>query len=120
MNYKLINPEYLNSIAGDDSEMIAEIVGMFKTQSAEIFEEMKVLHSKKEFVHLGMLAHKAKSSVAIVGMNELAAMLKTFELAAKEGKDTNLYESYITKFGEDTVAAVAELEDLVKNRIKNS
>ena len=120
MKYKLINPEYLDSIAGNDSEMIAEIVGMFKTQSEEIFEEMKLLYSKNDYEHLGMLAHKAKSSVAIVGMNELAAMLKTFELSAKEGKYINLYDSYISKFGEDTKAAVTELEDLVKNRINKS
>jgi HPt (histidine-containing phosphotransfer) domain-containing protein len=120
MNYKFINTEYLDSIAGDDPQIIEEIVNMFKDQSAEIFEEMKVLHSKKDYMMLGMLAHKAKSSVAIMGMNELAAMLKTFELSAKDGKDSELYESYITKFGTDTRAAISELEDLIINRLKKS
>ena len=46
---------------------------------------------------LGLLAHKAKSSVSIMGMNDLAIMLKTFELQAKEDKESGLYESYILR-----------------------
>jgi HPt (histidine-containing phosphotransfer) domain-containing protein len=120
MDYKLINPEYLHSVAGDDAQLIAEIVNMFKAQVPEIYSEMKSLYSRKDFTLLGMLAHKAKSSVAIMGMDELADMLKTFELSAKEGKETELYESFIEKFGKDTISAIAELDDLVSNRFKKS
>jgi HPt (histidine-containing phosphotransfer) domain-containing protein len=120
MDYKFINSEYLDSIAGDDPKIIPEIVDLFKDQAREIYEEMRSLYSKENFTLLGMLAHKAKSSVSIMGMTELAAILKTFELAAKEGRDKELYEIYINKFGEDTKAAIIELEDLVSNRLKKS
>jgi len=120
MDYRLINSDYLDSVAGNDPQIIAEIVTMFKDQVTEIFAEMKLLHSRKEFITLGLLAHKAKSSVAIMGMAELATMLKTFELSAKVEKDTELYEYYINKFGEDTKAAISELDDLVSNRLNNN
>ncbi|MBK9389925.1 MAG: Hpt domain-containing protein [Bacteroidetes bacterium] len=120
MDYRLINSDYLDSVAGDDPQIITEIVTMFKDQVVEIFAEMKLLYSRKEYNTLGMLAHKAKSSVAIMGMAELATMLKTFELSAKEGKDSELYESYINRFGDDTKIAISELEDLVSNRLKKS
>ena len=120
MNYKLINSDYLDSVSGGDPQFIAEIVSMFRDQVNEIFEEMKRLHARKDYLALGMMAHKAKSSVAIMGMTELASILKTFELSAKEGKDTELYESYINKFGEDTKNAVTELNDLVNNRLKKT
>jgi len=120
MDYKFINPAYLDSIAGDDPQIIAEIVTIFKDQASEMYTEMKSLHSKKDFTLLGMMAHKAKSSVAIMGMSELAAMLKTFEHSAKEGKETELYGSYIEKFGEDTISAITELDDLISNRLKKS
>lgn len=120
MDYKLINPVYLDSVAGDDPQIIAELVTMFKEQASEIYSEMKALYSRKEYAFLGMTAHKAKSSVAIMGMSDLADMLKTFELSAKEGKTTELYESYIEKYGEDTRLAIKELEDLVSNRLKHS
>jgi len=120
MDYKLINSDYLDSVAGGDPEIISEIVTMFKDQVTEMYEEMKSLHALKDFIMLGMLAHKAKSSVAIMGMNELAGMLKIFELSAKEGKDTELFEYYIKRFGEETKTAVAELDDLVSTRLKKS
>jgi HPt (histidine-containing phosphotransfer) domain-containing protein len=115
MDYKFINTDYLDSISGGDPEIIAEIVTLFKEQSAEISAEMSSLYSMKNFRLLGLLAHKAKSSVMIMGMDDLAVMLKTFELQAKEEKDSHLYESYITRFRSETTAAIAELEDLVNN-----
>jgi HPt (histidine-containing phosphotransfer) domain-containing protein len=117
MDYKFINTEYLDSVAGGDPEISRELVSMFKEQTIEIFNEMKSLFSAKNFILLGQLAHKAKSSVAIMGMNDLAIMLKTFELQAKEGKESQLYESYISRFKTETDAAVIELEDFLMNRI---
>lgn len=107
--------EYLDSVTGGDSEITREITVMFKEQSIEIYSEMKSLLLKKKYSLLGLLAHKAKSSVSIMGMNDLALMLKTFEYQAKEGKDIELYESYIERFNTETKAAFFELEDLVSN-----
>jgi HPt (histidine-containing phosphotransfer) domain-containing protein len=93
---------------------------MFREQSLEIYNEMKSLLASKNYNSLGLLAHKAKSSVAIMGMEEMAALLKTFELQAREGKEPQLYQSYIDKFKDDTGEAVKELEDLISKRQKSS
>lgn len=117
MDYKFINMEYLDSVAGGDTSIINEIVSMFKDQSIEIYNEMKSLHEAANYTSLGLLAHKAKSSVAIMGMKDLADMLKTFELQAKEGKEPELYKSYIDRFKDDTREAIKELDDLISNRL---
>jgi HPt (histidine-containing phosphotransfer) domain-containing protein len=119
MDYKFINTEYLDSVSGGDPEIICELVTLFREQSAEISEEMKSLLSSGSYKMLGLLAHKAKSSVSIMGMNDLAIMLKTFELQAREEKEPHLYESYITRFQSETKEALTELEDLV-NQLLNS
>ncbi len=116
MDYKFINTEYLDSVSGGDPEIVKEIVVMFKEQRIEIYNEMNLLLAEKNYTSLGLLAHKAKSSVAIMGMNELAQMLKTFELQAKEGKEPQLYDSYLKRFKTETEAAVIELEDLINKR----
>ncbi len=113
MDYKFINTEYLLSISGGDPEITRELVSMFREQSEEIYNEMKSKYSVGNFILLGQLAHKAKSSVAIMGMSDLAALLKTFELQAKEGIESELYESYISRFKSDTDAAVIELEEFL-------
>ena len=107
--------EYLDTVTGGDSEITQEIAVMFKEQSIEIYSEMKSLLLEKKYSLLGLLAHKAKASVAIMGMNDLALMLKTFEYQAKEAKEIELYESYIERFNTETKAAIFELENLVNN-----
>ncbi len=118
MDYKYINTEYLDSVSGGDNETFIEIVTLFKEQVVEFHDEMTSLLSRKDYHTLGLLAHKAKSSMAIMGMNDLALMLKTFELQAKEGKETEKYESYISRFRKDTEGAVKELDDLISKMQK--
>jgi HPt (histidine-containing phosphotransfer) domain-containing protein len=120
MDYKFINMEYLDSVSGGDPGIINEILVIFKEQSVEIYNEMKSHLALKNYTSLGLLAHKAKSSVAIMGMNELADMLKTFELQARDGKEPQLYESYTERFLSETQVAITELEDLINTRLKNN
>jgi HPt (histidine-containing phosphotransfer) domain-containing protein len=115
MDYKFINTEYLEMVAGGDNELLKELISMFRDQVAEFNAEMSLLFNDKNYQALGRLAHKAKSSVAIMGMDSLANMLKTFELQAAEGKNPEKYEAYISRFESETLGALEELDDLVKN-----
>ncbi len=116
MTYKFINTEYISSVAGGDKSVVAELVSMFGEQVAEFHNQMNDLLAAGKYELLGMLAHKAKSSVAIMGINDLAVMLKTFELQAKEGKEKEKYASYIERFRVETNEALKELNDYVANQ----
>ena len=120
MDYKFINTEYLDSVSGGDSDIICEIVKLFREQSGEILKEMKSLYESGNYKQLGLLAHKAKSSVLIMGMNELAMMLKTFELQARDEKEPQLYEAYIERFRAEIQAAIIELDDLVNKHLNRN
>jgi len=76
---------------------------------------MKIPSGIKELYFTGIGSPQSKSSVAIMGMNGLAEMLKTFELQAREGKEPPLYEHYLERFKSETEEAVRELEDLISN-----
>lgn len=112
--------EYLDSVSGGDTGIIIEIVAIFRDQAVEISDEMRSLLAAKNYKSLGLLAHKAKSSVAIMGMNDLATMLKTFELQARDSIELQLYESYIERFSTETQEAIKELDDIVINRQKSN
>ncbi len=116
MDYKYINTEYLEMVAGGDSNLLTELINMFRDQVAEFNSEMKILYREKNYFALGNLAHKAKSSVAIMGMDNLANMLKNFELQAKDGRSTEKYASYISRFESDTKSALEELDTLINNK----
>jgi HPt (histidine-containing phosphotransfer) domain-containing protein len=115
MNFEYINTEYLDTVSGGDKETLIEFANIFRSQVLEIANEMRTLHSRNDFHSLGMLAHKAKSSVAIMGMNDLATMLKTFELEGKVGKNKENYLSYINRYEMEAKLAVAELENYINN-----
>ncbi len=112
MEYKFIKTDYLDMVAGGDAGLIKELVDIFSSQVGEFHQEMVSLLVQKNYTELGLLAHKAKSSVAIMGMDELAEMLKTFELKARAGEDPELYPDFISKFENDTKCALAELNTL--------
>jgi len=117
MNYNYINTEYLDSVSDGNADIIKELVDIFKEQVSETEREMRMLLGIKDYNSLGLLAHKAKSSVLIMGMNDLGALLKKFELQAREGSGSENYESYINRFAHDTGEAVKELDNLVINRL---
>jgi HPt (histidine-containing phosphotransfer) domain-containing protein len=114
MEYKFIKTDYLEMVAGGDNELLKELIGMFRDQVAEFNNVMKDLYREGNYHALGSLAHKAKSSVAIMGMDSLANMLKKFETEAMAGNNTEMYESYISRFTKDTGSALSELDVLIK------
>ena len=97
-------------MAGGDPSFIKEMIDIFKAQIEEYKVEMPELLSKKEYVLLSKLAHKAKSSVAVMGMTKEADILKDLETKAKESIDTSSYEEMINLVLSNSELAVKELE----------
>lgn len=113
MEYKIFKPEYLLSITGGDMETMNEIAGIFRSQVPEFVNGMKSLLDQEKYYELGLLAHKAKGSVAVLGMDETAKMLKEFELLAKAGDQKEKYSGFISRFEADTSMVLAEVEDYI-------
>ncbi|HOC48961.1 MAG: Hpt domain-containing protein [Bacteroidales bacterium] len=117
MEYRIFKPEYLLSITGGDMETMSEIAGIFGSQVPEFLTGMRSLLSQEKYYELGLLAHKAKGSVTVLGMDETAKMLKEFELLAKAGDQKEKYTGFISRFEADTSTVMTEVEDyLTKNR----
>ena len=121
MDYKFINMEYLDSVSGGDPEIINEIVVIFKEQSVEIYNEMKISSVSKElYITWDYWLIKQNHQLQLWEWMILAEMLKTFELQAREGKEPQLYESYIERFKSETEEAIRELDDLISNRLNRN
>ncbi len=117
MEYTTFNPDYLVNITGGDMATMEEIAGIFVNQIPEFLKEMKLLLVQEKYLELGLLAHKAKGSVSVMGMEETSKMLKDFELFAKAGEHMERYVDFIARFEEDTAVVIAEMTDYIsKNR----
>lgn len=106
---------YLKEITGGESSIVTEMVEMFIDQVSEFKENMNKFYNNKNWVDLGKEAHKAKSSVLIVGMEEMGQKLKKLQLLTEEGTEVDTYYDYIKSFEEQCDAALIELkEELLK------
>ena len=82
--YKHINLGYLESITDGDNELIKELVSIFIEQVPEFNVGFEDGLNKKDWGQIAAIAHKAKSSVMSMGMEELGNKdLKNLELIAK-------------------------------------
>jgi HPt (histidine-containing phosphotransfer) domain-containing protein len=105
---------YLKEMSGGNKDLIREMITIFNTQVGEFARDMDGLLEKKEYELLGKLAHKAKSSISIMGMKDLAIELKTLESLARESRQTETYAGMISSFKNQTQMAVQELNGVLQ------
>lgn len=101
---------YLEAMTEDDKGLIKELIGIFSTQVKEYSDQMQKYLGEQNWLGLSKLAHKAKSTVAIMGMRELSEKLKQLEMLAKEEKKTGSYATIIDNFTTECKEAVSELQ----------
>jgi len=106
---------YLESMSMGSNEMVVEMIRIFLDQIPEFTEGLQKLLEEQNYVELGALAHKAKSSVAVMGMNQLADDLKTLELNAKAQTDPESYPVLVNRFIEQVTVTGQELEAYVSS-----
>jgi HPt (histidine-containing phosphotransfer) domain-containing protein len=102
---------YLKTMSGGDSKFIREMIDLFREQIDEYRIIMPELLHNKDYDGLSKIAHKAKSSVAVMGMTQVAELLKELEIITTDRKEVERYESMISHFLEQSELAIIELED---------
>ena len=111
-NLKFINLTYLNSMSGGSQEIMKEMVEIFLEQLPEFRKGMKKAIETKDWKLLSDVAHKAKSSMAILGINELRQRLADLEISIKESKQQETYPSeveYFLKISNEVEAEITAL-----------
>lgn len=110
-----VNLNYLTTQTGGNKEVMIEMIGIFSEQLIEFQTGLSKFYEEKNWVKLGKIAHKAKSSVSIMGMDKTAALLKELELLASEEKEINRYETMLNTIFGDFNRAKQDLEkEIVK------
>jgi HPt (histidine-containing phosphotransfer) domain-containing protein len=107
---------YLLSMTEGNKELILEIIDIFVVQVEEFWIEMQDLLNKKDYDSLGKLAHKAKSSVAIIGMQAMSKKLRELEILCMEGKNSEKYQDVISDFKSECLIVIQELQDYKINQ----
>lgn len=104
------NLEYLNQITDGDDLLLKEMINLFISQVDEFTTNFNKFVSEKDWDALGKEAHKAKSSVLIVGMEDLGQKLKELQLYTEKKESEEVYPNYVADFEFQTQEAIKELK----------
>ena len=110
---------YISSICNGDHDIIIEMIDLFSSQIREMALEMTLADEKSDYNSLSKIVHKAKSTVAIMGMKPLANRLQELELMAKEELQPESYKDHINYFITECEAGIKELTEY-KNTVNKS
>jgi HPt (histidine-containing phosphotransfer) domain-containing protein len=105
--------DYLNEMSEGSDDLACDLIEMFIKQVPIFSEQLDTLYSRGDYILLGKLAHKIKSSVAMMGISELTSDMKLLELLAKEEKEVEKYPAFISKFKTISGEAIIELNDIL-------
>lgn len=97
-------------MAGGDPEIMQELKEIFVAQVPEFIENLNKYLREGQYIELGKEAHKAKSSVMIMGMEKLGKDLKTLQLATIAGTNEDSYLQYVKEFEVQCLGAIEELK----------
>lgn len=115
---KIIDLSYLKEISNGSNDFMLELIDMFFEQIPEYQNLLEELYNKKEWVNLGKTAHKAKSSIIMMGLYDLGKELKWLEENAKEETNIDTFKEIIAKFVCYSNQAIKELKQARKEITK--
>ncbi len=107
-NFQYINTEYLDGVSLNP-DFKKKIIGLFKKDIAEFNAEMISALKMKDYKKLSELAHKAKSSVKILGMEKQSEDMRILQNDTKSMINTESYEKVVTTFINDCQKALKEV-----------
>ncbi len=112
INHRHVDLSYLKDMSGGNREVMLEMIELFNSQVPELIEKMKHQLQQKNIDELSRLAHKAKASAHIMGMEEAAAKLKSLEYSAKESRDGENFSLIIKDLEKQFSFAIEELKNI--------
>lgn len=92
LQLKSCNLEYLHRMSSGDESFVKEMIKLFLKQVPQELEKLTTVASDSQTVK--QIAHKLKSSVSMVGAEELLVQVKELEQKANNGIDSATVISY--------------------------
>ena len=111
-----IDLTYLENMSSGDVNLMKEMVSIFKEQVPEFVSEMKTHLQNKDWKMLASVAHKAKSTISIIGLTDLVLELKTFEENVLNSASVDSYLKFIQLFEDTCNKAIIQLDVVFSER----
>jgi len=106
---KYVDLSYLKEISLGNKDFIIEMIKIFENQVKEFQNLMEKYLKEKDYINFSKIAHKAKSSVNVMGIKDLAEQLKNIEEIEKVDENYNKFVEVYENFKTITQQAIEEL-----------
>lgn len=108
---KLLNFDYIENVAQNDVDLKNELLQLFIKQLSEISIHLSKYLTEKNYDMLSAVAHKAKSSVAMFGIEVLRKDMEQLENDAKKGINKENYIKIVEEFNTLSEQILDETKD---------
>ncbi len=110
--FKHVELSYIENIGNNDSKFKNELLEIFRKQLPILTNELNKCLETENYKSLSAAAHKAKSSVAMFGIETLRKDMEKLENDAKEAINIKTYAKLVKRFGEISEKVLDEIKDL--------
>jgi HPt (histidine-containing phosphotransfer) domain-containing protein len=104
---------YLNQVFQGNKDLIKQIIVLFMNQVPNYIYEMEDTSRKGKLNELHPLAHKAKSSIAMLGMRQLEQVVLQIEFNSKNNRDLDKIPGMISELKDLTSLSCEQLRSYI-------
>ena len=101
---------YLNQVFQGNREMINNIISLFLQQVPDYIHEMEECVRKNEMLSLHPLAHKAKSSISMLGIRDLESDILQIEQDSKHLRNLEGLPELVFRVKEKSLVVYDQLQ----------
>lgn len=117
---RVIDLSYLHSVSDGNEELERSLSEIFLKQIPEFSEGMNEALTSGDLVKLAGIAHKAKSSVQAMGMEQLASSLKILEMLCKQTyvdqcESNGLIDTHLQWYKDQIESLPTEMQKLISD-----
>ncbi len=109
---ELLNFDYLNKISKGNADFKNEMLDLFRKQLPKIKNDLNEALQQKNYDELSAVAHKAKSSFSMFGIEELRQSMFMLETDAKKKVNITEYPKIIDRFNKLYEQIFSEIKGL--------
>ncbi|MCG3166943.1 MAG: Sensor histidine kinase RcsC [Bacteroidia bacterium] len=107
---RVVNTESLRELTGDDDAFMAEMIEIYLRNTPSMLKELKSSFKKQDFETLKRMAHKLKSSLGMMGMNESLTIADSIEHFDESNVDQSILKLQIERLSDLISASLNELK----------
>ncbi len=111
---QLFDLSYLNQVFQGNQEMINNIIQLFLQQVPQYISDMERCVEGDDLIGLHPLAHKAKSSITMLGLRSMESNIIEIERRSREHRELETLPNLVVEVRSECEMVMTQLQSLIQ------